>query len=165
MANEQYRICQTTGLRVYQSTENLIKANAVVAVVFLAIGGLFGLSVALTRWKAVHLLPADWFYLALTAHGLDALVVELDGVVGERRRRVVPDRAGDLAGGVPGGARGELRLLDEQRVGAALSCEMPQRRRAVDASADDDDPGPIPHVFAPVWSRPVPVVRPNFTDE
>lgn len=30
---------------------------------------------ALTRWKAVHLLPADWFYLALTAHGLDVLVV------------------------------------------------------------------------------------------
>ena len=73
--NEQYRICQTTGLRVYKSAENLIKANAVVAVVFLAVGGFFGLMVALTRWKAVHLLPADWFYLALTAHGLDVLVV------------------------------------------------------------------------------------------
>lgn len=73
--NEQYRICQTTGLRVYKSAENLIKANAVVAVVFLAVGGLFGLSVALTRWKAVHLLPADWFYMALTAHGLNVLVV------------------------------------------------------------------------------------------
>ena len=72
---EQFRICQTTGLRVYEKTENLIKANAVVAVVFLAIGGLFDLMVALTRWKAVHLLPADWFYLALTAHGLDVLVV------------------------------------------------------------------------------------------
>lgn len=73
--SEQFRTCQTTGLRVYQKTENLIKANAVVAVVFLAVGGLFGLMVALTRWKAVHLLPADWFYLALTAHGLDVLVV------------------------------------------------------------------------------------------
>ncbi|MCK5433337.1 MAG: cbb3-type cytochrome c oxidase subunit I, partial [Gammaproteobacteria bacterium] len=73
--NEQYRICQTTGLRIYKSAENLIKANAVVAVVFLAVGGFFGLLVALTRWKAVHLLPADWFYLALTAHGLDVLVV------------------------------------------------------------------------------------------
>ncbi len=73
--NEQYRICQTTGLRVYKSAENLIKANAVVAVVFLAIGGLFGVSIALTRWKAIHLLPADWFYLALTAHGLNVLVV------------------------------------------------------------------------------------------
>ncbi len=72
---EQYRICQTTGLRVYKATEDLIKANAVVAVVFLLIGGLFGILVALTRWKAVHLLPADMFYLALTAHGLDVLVV------------------------------------------------------------------------------------------
>ena len=43
--------------------------------VFLAIGGFFGLLVALTRWPAVHLLPADWFYLALTAHGLDVLLV------------------------------------------------------------------------------------------
>ena len=30
---------------------------------------------ALTRWPAVHLLPADWFYLALTAHGFDVLLV------------------------------------------------------------------------------------------
>lgn len=73
--NEQYRTCQTTGLRVYKSAENLIKANAVVAVVFLLVGGLFGIMVALTRWKAVHLLPADWFYLALTAHGINLLVV------------------------------------------------------------------------------------------
>lgn len=73
--NETYRICQTTGLKVYKSAENLIKANAVVAVVFLLVGGLFGLMVALTRWKAVHLLPADWFYLALTAHGINLLIV------------------------------------------------------------------------------------------
>ncbi len=72
---EQYRICQTTGLRVYKSAENLIKANAVVAVVFLLVGGIFGIMVALTRWKAVHLLPADWFYLALTGHGINMLVV------------------------------------------------------------------------------------------
>ncbi|RMD69187.1 MAG: cytochrome C oxidase subunit I [Gammaproteobacteria bacterium] len=75
MAQETYRTCSFTGLRVYASAEKLIKANAVAAVLFLAIGGLFGLSVALTRWPAVHLLPADWFYLALTAHGLDVLIV------------------------------------------------------------------------------------------
>ncbi len=70
-----FRTCPTTGLRVERSAEQLIKVNAVVAVVFLAIGGLFGLLVALTRWPAVHFLPADWFYLALTAHGLDVLLV------------------------------------------------------------------------------------------
>ena len=46
-----------------------------VAVVFLAVGGFFGLLVALTRWPAVHFLPADWFYLVLTAHGFDVLLV------------------------------------------------------------------------------------------
>ncbi|MDH3587219.1 MAG: cbb3-type cytochrome c oxidase subunit I, partial [Gammaproteobacteria bacterium] len=71
----EFRICPTTGLKVDLNAEKLIKANAVVAVVFLAIGGLFGLLVALTRWPAVHFLPADWFYLALTAHGFDVLLV------------------------------------------------------------------------------------------
>ncbi|NOR67063.1 MAG: cytochrome C oxidase subunit I [Woeseiaceae bacterium] len=70
-----YRTCPTTGLKVDRAAEKLIKANAVAAIVFLAIGGLFGLLVALTRWPAVHFLPADWFYLALTAHGLDVLLV------------------------------------------------------------------------------------------
>jgi len=71
----RFRICPTTGRKIDLAAEKLIKANAVAAVVFLAIGGLFGLLVALTRWPAVHLLPADWFYLALTAHGLDVLLV------------------------------------------------------------------------------------------
>lgn len=71
----QFRSCPTTGLRVDRAAENLIKANAVAAVVFLAVGGFFGLLVALTRWPAVHFLPADWFYLALTAHGFDVLLV------------------------------------------------------------------------------------------
>ena len=72
--DEKYRTCPETGLRVYAQAETLIKANAVVAVIFLAIGGLFGLLVALTRWPAVHILPADLFYLALTAHGADVLL-------------------------------------------------------------------------------------------
>jgi cytochrome c oxidase subunit 1 len=71
----EFRTCPTTGLKVDLAAERLIKANAVAAVIFLAIGGLFGLLVALTRWPEVHLLPADWFYLALTAHGLDVLLV------------------------------------------------------------------------------------------
>lgn len=72
--NDTFRTCPETGLKIYAEAEKLIKANAVVAVVFLAIGGLFGLLVALTRWQAVHLLPAEWFYLALTAHGADVLL-------------------------------------------------------------------------------------------
>jgi cytochrome c oxidase subunit 1 len=71
---EQFRTCPETGFKVYLEAEKIIKKHAVVAVVFLAIGGLFGLSVALTRWPAVHFLPAEWFYLALTAHGADVLL-------------------------------------------------------------------------------------------
>ena len=70
-----FRTCPATGLKVDLAAERLIKANAVAAVVFLAIGGLFGLGVALTRWPEVHLLGPDAFYLALTAHGLDVLLL------------------------------------------------------------------------------------------
>jgi cytochrome c oxidase subunit 1 len=75
MKSTVFRICASTGLKVDRDAQALIKANAVAAVIFLAIGGLFGLSVALTRWPDVHLLPANWFYLALTAHGLDVLLL------------------------------------------------------------------------------------------
>lgn len=72
--SEQFRICPDSGLKFYKSAEILIKVNAVAAVVFLLIGGTYGLLVGLTRWPAVHLLPADWFYLTLTAHGLNVLI-------------------------------------------------------------------------------------------
>jgi cytochrome c oxidase subunit 1 len=51
-----------------------MKANAVMGVVYLLFGGVLALLIALTRWPAVHLLNAEWFYLTLTAHGLDMLV-------------------------------------------------------------------------------------------
>ncbi|HEX4984580.1 MAG TPA: cbb3-type cytochrome c oxidase subunit I [Burkholderiales bacterium] len=51
-----------------------MKANAVAAVLCLLGGGILALVVTLTRWPAVHLLPADMFYLALTAHGIDMLI-------------------------------------------------------------------------------------------
>ncbi len=71
---EKYRTCLDTGLRVFAKTETLIKVNAVTAVIFLAVGGLLGLLVALTRWPAVHLLPAEMFYMLLTAHGAAVLL-------------------------------------------------------------------------------------------
>jgi cytochrome c oxidase subunit 1 len=69
-----FRTCRFTGLRVDIAAQRLIGANAVAAVIFLAIGGLLGLLVALTRWPAVHLLPAEWFYLVLTGHGANVLL-------------------------------------------------------------------------------------------
>jgi cytochrome c oxidase subunit 1 len=73
-AKAEFRTCQYTGLKVEVAAQALIKANAVAAVVFLLIGGLMGLFVALTRWPAVHLLPAEWFYLVLTGHGVNVLL-------------------------------------------------------------------------------------------
>jgi len=69
-----FRNCPVTGLKVDKHAENLIKINAVVAIVALLIGiiGAFGL--VLTRWQAVHLLPADMYYRFLTLHGLNMLI-------------------------------------------------------------------------------------------
>lgn len=69
-----FRTCPVTGLQVDLAAQRLIVANAVAAVVFLLIGGVFALLIALTRWQAVHLLSAVWFYRTLTAHGFDMLV-------------------------------------------------------------------------------------------
>ncbi len=69
-----FRTCGYTGLKVDLAAQRLIKVNAVAAVLFLALGGLMGILVAMTRWPAVHLLPADWFYLVLTGHGANVLL-------------------------------------------------------------------------------------------
>ena len=72
--NRNFRTCPTTGLVFHQPAEKLMRWNAVVAVVALLIGGVLAVGVLLTRWQAVHLLPADLFYQFLTAHGLNMLV-------------------------------------------------------------------------------------------
>jgi cytochrome c oxidase subunit 1 len=68
-----FRTCQVTGRRINLQAERLIKVNAVVSVVALLIGAIAALLLALTRWQAVHLLPATWYYRLLgvfTAWGL-----------------------------------------------------------------------------------------------
>ncbi|KAA3418593.1 hypothetical protein, partial [Streptococcus pneumoniae] len=59
--NRMFRTCPSTGLQFHQPAEALIRWNAVAAVVSLLVGGILGLLVVLTRWPAVHLLPADAF--------------------------------------------------------------------------------------------------------
>ncbi len=70
----QFRICPDSGFYFHKSAEGLMKANAVAAAVSLLIAGFLGVLVGLTRWPAVHLLPADTYYLVLTAHGIGALI-------------------------------------------------------------------------------------------
>lgn len=74
MANSDFRICSLSGLKIDQKSETLIQWNIIAAVATLAVGGLMGLLVVLTRWPSVHLLPLEYYYRFLTAHGLDALL-------------------------------------------------------------------------------------------
>ena len=68
------RACDTTGLSVCLTAQLFIKLHAVSAVIFLLVGGIGAILLGLTRWPAVHLLPADWFYRILTLHGLNMLI-------------------------------------------------------------------------------------------
>jgi len=63
-----------TGLHLHKPVPNLVKIHILTAVVMLLAGGVLGLGVALTRWPAVHLLPSEWFYIALTGHGAVVLL-------------------------------------------------------------------------------------------
>lgn len=74
MSQEQFRTCPESGLQFHKPAELLMKAHAIVAVVILLIGGIAAIGVTLTRWPAVHLLPADRFYQLLTSHGTNMLI-------------------------------------------------------------------------------------------
>jgi len=74
MNTELFRQCPESGLQFHKPAERLMKANAVIAIVILLVGGISALLVTLTRWPAVHLLPADKFYQLLTAHGINMLI-------------------------------------------------------------------------------------------
>lgn len=71
---ELFRDCPVTGLKVNRDSELLIKVNAVTAVVFFLIGVVAAIGLVLTRWQAVHLLSAEWYYRTLTIHGLNMLI-------------------------------------------------------------------------------------------
>jgi cytochrome c oxidase subunit 1 len=73
-ARARFRVCGTTGRRIHHHAEWLIRVNAVAAILALTIGVVAAVGLVLTRWPAVHLLPADWFYRVLTAHGVSMLI-------------------------------------------------------------------------------------------
>ena len=70
-----YRTCPVSGLQFEDQAEKLMRWNAVAGVLWLLVGGITALLVILTRWPAIKLLPADQFYLILTAHGIDMLIL------------------------------------------------------------------------------------------
>ena len=69
-----HRICDTTGLSIFTKAEFFVKVNAVLAVIFLLVGAVAAISLALTRWSNVMLLNDIWYYRMLTLHGVNMLV-------------------------------------------------------------------------------------------
>ena len=73
-AAHPFRICPVTGRKIDRQAELLVRANAVVAIVALLVGATAALLLVLTRWQAVHLLPAVWYYRLLGTHGMNMLI-------------------------------------------------------------------------------------------
>jgi len=69
-----FRTCPVTARRIHIGAERLIKVHAVCSVVSLLIGAVAAVLLVLTRWQAVHLLPAVWFYRILGVHGMSMLI-------------------------------------------------------------------------------------------
>src|SRR5688500_8370005 len=73
-AGTVFRTCPATGRRIDLAAQRLIKVHAVASVVSLLIGAIAAVLLVLTRWQAVHLLPAVWFYRILGVHGMSMLI-------------------------------------------------------------------------------------------
>ena len=73
-AGAAFRVCPVTARRIDLAGERLIKVHAVSSVVSLLIGAIAAVLLVLTRWQAVHLLPAVWFYRILGVHGMSMLI-------------------------------------------------------------------------------------------
>ena len=72
---EKSRTCTVTGLRIYAGAQSLTVAHAVAAVLAVAAGGIFGVSMAFTRAPSLELLGSKGYYVALTGHGVSALIL------------------------------------------------------------------------------------------
>ena len=69
-----FRVCPVTNRKIDLAAERLVKTNAVVSIVALLVGATAALLLALTRWQAIHLLPAVWYYRILGVHGMNMLI-------------------------------------------------------------------------------------------
>ncbi len=69
-----FRTCNFTGRKLHDTAMTLVKVNAVVSIVSLLIGAIAAVLIVQTRWQAVHLLSAVWFYRILGVHGMSMLI-------------------------------------------------------------------------------------------
>ena len=99
------------------------------------------------RLEVIHALglggdgdAADVVEAAGLAADLLQFLVELDRVTLQLGDVGVRVEGVEAAGRVPGGARGQLRALDQQHVGPAVLGQMEEDAAADDAAPDDHDP-------------------------
>jgi cytochrome c oxidase subunit 1 len=71
---QDFTVCPDTGLNLNNPVTSLAKVCTYTAVIYLFAGGALGLLVALTRLPALHILPSELFYIALTGHGAAVLL-------------------------------------------------------------------------------------------
>ena len=71
---QDFITCPDTGQNINKPVIALAKAHIFTAVVYLLAGGALGLLVGLTRLPALHILPSELFYIALTGHGAAILL-------------------------------------------------------------------------------------------
>ena len=81
-------------------------------------------------------MPAD----RLTGFGFQFLV-ELNAILVDLGEAPVGQAVGDLTGGVPGRAAGQLRLLDQNAISPAFFAQVIQQAGTHNSAADNDNPG------------------------
>jgi cytochrome c oxidase subunit 1 len=69
-----FRECSVTGLDIHRSAENHVKLFGLTAVIAMVVGGSFALTVALTRWELIGLIPEDGYYRHLSMHAWNLLI-------------------------------------------------------------------------------------------
>jgi cytochrome c oxidase subunit 1 len=74
MTTPAFRTCPFTGRQIHDVADSLTRVNAVASVVALLIGAVAAVLLVLTRWQAVHLLNAEWYYRILGVHGMSMLI-------------------------------------------------------------------------------------------
>lgn len=73
-SQSRFRTCPVTGRRIHDQADWAVKVNAVTAIVFLLVGSIAAVLIVLTRWQAVHLLSATWYYRLLGVHAMSMLI-------------------------------------------------------------------------------------------
>ncbi len=73
-SQSHFRTCPVTGRRIHDKADSIVKVNAVAAIVFLLVGSIAAILLVLTRWQAVHLLSATWYYRLLGVHAMSMLI-------------------------------------------------------------------------------------------